>query len=591
MHELYLWPFQDAVHAGVGSVMCSYNRINGTYGCENSKAMNGLLKGELNFQGFVVSDWVAQHSGLASADAGLDMAMPDSPRYWDDDRLANAVDKGFNRTRLEDMAIRTIATWYQFGQDEEDFPELGVGMPADITLPHEYVDAKDPAARPNLLQQAIEGHVLVKNIRNALPLRTPKSLSVFGYDATSAWAANPAPEGNVAGAPDFWTQSWQGVNLTDEQAHEVGTNAPVIDPPGTYRGVLLVGGGSGSNVPAYISTPYDAISQRAYDDGTEIWSDFASHDPSVVASSDACLVFINAFSTEIFDRPGLTDEASDQLVSSVASKCNNTIVVVHNVGVRLVDAFADNENVTAIIFAHLPGQDAGRAVARILYGDVSPSGRLPYTVAKESSDYGNLLGPCEGGKSRSPQCDFNEGVNIDYRHFLARNITPRYEFGFGLTYSSFEYSKLQVDINATATDGEPTGGAPVYANGTTDNSENDSVIVGGLASLFESAGTVTATIANTGSATAAEVAQLYLLIPDDNVAASNSSVVNTRALRGFQKIELAPGDSRQVTFGLRRKDVSRWDTVKQAWVVPSGAFEVFVGKSVLDTPLQSTFIL
>ena len=591
MHELYLWPFQDAVHAGVGSVMCSYNRINGTYGCENSKAMNGLLKGELNFQGFVVSDWVAQHSGLASADAGLDMAMPDSPQYWDKDRLANAVDKGFNRTRLEDMAIRSIAAWYQFGQDGEDFPELGVGMPADITRPHEYVDAKDPTSRSSLLQQAVEGHVLVKNIRNALPLRSPKSLSVFGYDATSAWAANPAPEGNVAGAPDFWTQSWQGVNLTDEQAHQVGSNAPVVDPPGTYHGVLLVGGGSGSNVPAYISTPYDAISQRAYDDGTEIWSDFASHDPSVVASSDACLVFINAFSTEIFDRPGLTDEASDELVKSVASKCNNTIVIVHNVGVRLVDAFADNENVTAIVFAHLPGQDAGRAVARILYGDVSPSGRLPYTVARDSSDYGNLLGPCQGGKSRSPQCDFTEGVNIDYRHFLARNITPRYEFGFGLTYSSFEYSKLQVDINATATDGEPTGGAPVYANGTTQNTENDSVIVGGLASLFESVGTVTTRIANTGSVTAAEVAQLYLLIPDENVAASNSSVVNTRALRGFQKLELAPGDSRQVTFGLRRKDVSRWDTVKQAWVVPSGAFEVFVGKSVLDTPLQSTFTL
>ena len=174
--------------------MCSYNRINGTYGCENSKAMNGLLKGELNFQGFVVSDWVAQHSGLASADAGLDMAMPDSPRYWDKDRLANAVDKGFNRTRLEDMAIRSIAAWYQFGQDGEDFPELGVGMPADITRPHEYVDAKDPTSRSSLLQQAVEGHVLVKNIRNALPLRSPKSLSVFGYDATSAWAANPAPD-------------------------------------------------------------------------------------------------------------------------------------------------------------------------------------------------------------------------------------------------------------------------------------------------------------------------------------------------------------------------------------------------------------
>jgi beta-glucosidase len=590
MHELYLWPFQDAIHAGVGSVMCSYNRINGTYGCENSKTINGLLKGELNFPGFVVSDWVAQHSGQASANAGLDMAMPDS-RYWGDNRLANMVDNGLNRTRLEDMATRIIATWYQFGQDNPDLPELGVGMPVDVTKPHDYVDARDPAAKASLFQQAVEGHVLVKNIRDALPLRSPKVLSIFGYDAVSVWAMNPAPEANVPGAPDFWTQSWQGVNVTDDQAHQIGSNAPVESPPGTYKGVLLVGGGSGSNVPAYISSSYDAIAQRAYDDGTEIWSDFASLDPSVVASTSACLVFINAFSSEIFDRPNLADDVSDELVKNVASKCNNTIVVVHNVGVRLVDAFADNDNVTAIIYAHLPGQDAGRAVAQILYGDVSPSGRLPYTVAKDASDYGNLLKPCQADSSDSPQCDFTEGVNIDYRHFLAQNITPRYEFGFGLTYTTFEYSGLELNVNATATDGSITGNAPVYANGTTQNSKSDPVIVGGLASLFESVGSIAATISNNGSVAAAEVAQLYLLIPNDNVTASNPDIVNTRALRGFQKVTVLPNNTTKVTFDLRRKDISRWDTQKQAWVVPSGEFGVYVGRSVLDTPLRSTFTL
>jgi beta-glucosidase len=518
------------------------------------------------------------------------MAMPDS-KYWGDDRLANMVDNGLNRTRLEDMATRIVATWYQFGQDSRDLPKLGAGMPVDVTIPHRYVDARDPAAKASLLQQAVEGHVLVKNIRNALPLQSPKVLSIFGYDATSVWAANPASEGNVAGAPDFWTQSWQGVNMTDEQAHEIGSNAPVESPPGTYRGVLLVGGGSGSNVPAYISTPYDAIAQRAYDDGTEIWSDFASLDPSVVSSTSACLVFINAFSSEIFDRPDLADEASDDLVRNVASKCNNTIVVIHNVGIRLVDAFADNDNVTAIIYAHLPGQDAGRAVAQILYGDVSPSGRLPYTVAKVASDYGDLLNPCQADGNQSPQCDFTEGVNIDYRHFLARNTTPRYEFGFGLTYTSFEYSGLQVDVNATATDGSEAGDAPVYNNGTTQNSERNPVVVGGLASLFESVGSVTASMANTGSVTAAEVAQLYLLIPNGNVTASDPSIVNTRVLRGFQKVTVSPNNTAKVVFELRRKDISRWDTRKQAWTVPSGEFAVFVGKSVLDTPLRSTFTL
>ena len=437
-------------------------------------------------------------------------------------------------------------------------------------------------------QQAIEGHVLVKNVNNALPLRSPKTLSIFGYDAINVWAADPAPVENVGGAPDFWTQSWQGINLTSAQAHEIVTNEPVEAPPATYRGVLTVGGGSGSNVPAYISSPYDAIQARAYEDGTALWSDFASLEPSVVTSTDACLVFINAFASEIWDRPNLADDESDLLVSNVASKCNNTMVVIHNVGARLVDSWADHPNITAIMYGHLPGQDAGRALVQLLYGDVSPSGRMPYTVAKKASDYGSLLGPCQADDPSSPQCDFTEGVNIDYRYFLAQNITPRYEFGYGLTYASFAYTKLQININATATDESPTGNAPVYTNGTTQNADDSSIIVGGLASLFESAGSITASITNTGNVTAAEVAQLYLQIPMGNVTASNSSIVNTRALRGFQKVMLAPNETAQVSFELRRKDVSRWDTFKQAWVVPSGEFGVFVGKSVLEVPLQST---
>lgn len=111
IHELYLWPFQDAVKAGAGAVMCSYNRINNSYGCQNSKTLNGLLKGELGFQGFVVTDWSAQHTGIASAEAGLDMVMPDSP-FWENGTLALAVRNGsLAQTRLDDMATRILASW------------------------------------------------------------------------------------------------------------------------------------------------------------------------------------------------------------------------------------------------------------------------------------------------------------------------------------------------------------------------------------------------------------------------------------------------------------------------------------------------
>ncbi|KAK1062374.1 hypothetical protein LTR12_010315 [Friedmanniomyces endolithicus] len=556
MHELYLWPFQDLVHAGVGCAMCSYNRINNTYACENSKAMNGLLKGELNFQGFVVSDWAGQHSGLPSADAGLDMAMP-TTGYWNERQLEKAVDSGaLNQTRLVDMATRIVATHYQFGQDRA-LP-LGIGMPPNLLLPHNYTDAKDPASKSSLLQQAIEGHVLVKNINGALPLKQPKVLSIFG---------------------------WEAIGLGMQQSIGIGSNAPVQNPPEVQNGTLIVGGGSGSNTPAYISSPYDAIQSRAYDDGTAIFFDFVSTNPTVVSSSDACLVFINEYSSEVWDRPGLADPDSDTLVNNVASACNNTIVVIHNAGIRLVDAWVNNPNVTAVIFAHLPGQDAGRAVASILYGDVGPSGRLPYTVARRSSDYGSLLGPCQADGSLSPQCDFTEGVNVDYRGFLARNTTPRYEFGYGLTYSSFKYANLQTNINGTATPSDTV--TPVYTNGTTnENINNTAVGDGGLLSLFESVGTITASISNTGSVAAAEVAQLYLQIP---ATTSNSSNPRTRVLRGFEKVLIQPNETAQVAFNLRMKDVSTWNVTRQAWVVPSGEYGVYVGKSVLDTPLTGSF--
>ena len=229
-------------------------------------------------------------------------------------------------------------------------------------------------------------------------------------------------------------------------------------------------------------------------------------------------------------------------------------------------------------------------MAQILYGDVSPSGRLPYTVAKQATDYGDLLSPCQAPRnSLSPQCDFAEGPNIDYRSFLARNMTPRFEFGFGLTYSTFNYSDLVISVNATAT-ANNTIVAPVYANGTTNNNDSNNntalIGVGGLESLFTSVGTVEATITNTGTVAAAEVAQLYLQIPTKY---TNSTNPVTRVLRGFQKVTIQPNATARVSFDLRAKDVSSWDMVRQAWVVPKGQFNVWVGKSVLDTPLVGKF--
>jgi beta-glucosidase len=299
-----------------------------------------------------------------------------------------------------------------------------------------------------------------------------------------------------------------------------------------------------------------------------LW-DFQNTEP-YVASSDACIVFINAEASEGWDRPGLSDSYSDNLVEYVASQCSNTIVSIHNAGIRIVDAWIDNPNVTAVIYAHLPGQDSGQALVDVIYGKQSPSGRLPYTVAKKASDYGRLLGPVIPTNTTQwhTQDNFTEGVYIDYRDFMKKNITPRYEFGYGLTYSEFTYSDLQAQTTST--------------NSSTWKAGNNTALVeGGDPGLWQNVASVTCTIQNTGDVAAAEVAQLYVHIPGGPA----------RVLRGFSKHYLQPGESCQVSFDLTRRDLCEFDADLDTWVLNGGDYEIFVGKSVLDIQLQSTISL
>ncbi|KAL1877654.1 hypothetical protein Plec18167_004619 [Paecilomyces lecythidis] len=565
IHELYLWPFQDAIKAGAGSVMCSYNRINNSYGCQNSKTLNGLLKGELGFQGFVVTDWSAQHSGVASADAGLDMAMPSS-EYWENGNLSLAVQNGsLAKSRLDDMATRIVATWYKYAE----FEDPGHGMPVDLLAPHAITDARDPASKATIFQGAVEGHVLVKNANGALPLQQPKFLSLFGYDAV---AASRNTMDNLTFS--MWQMGLSnsltypnGSAVDDVTLQYIFLSSAATDafgPAVALNGTMITGAGSGSITPSYIDAPFDAFQRQAYEDGTYLAWDFSSQKPLVNQGSEACLVFINAQSSEGWDRPDLRDTYSDELVENVAAQCNNTMVVIHNAGIRLVDRWIDHPNVTAVIFGHLPGQDSGRALVEIMYGKQSPSGRLPYTVARNESDYGNLLNPTVPPGDVDlfyPQDNFTEGVYIDYKAFIAANVTPRFEFGYGLTYTTFNYSNLQVvNIPSAQTSALPPA---------------SEVLEGGLSSLWDVLARVQCTVTNTGSVAAAEVAQLYVGIPGGP----------ERVLRGFDKQSILPGRNVEFSFDLMRRDLSTWDVKAQNWVLQQGSYPIYVGKSVLDIQL------
>ncbi|EQL00879.1 Glycoside hydrolase, family 3 [Ophiocordyceps sinensis CO18] len=517
MHELYLWPFQDAVRAGAGNIMCSYQRINNSYGCANSKTLNGLLKTELGFQGFVVADWDAQSAGVATALAGLDLAMPNGDKFWGPS-LVEAVKNGsVPEARLDDMVTRIMTTWYQFKQDKI-FTKPGIGMPKDLTKPHEAIEGRAAGALPVLLVGAVEGHVLVKNNKKTLPLKRPRMLSLFGYSAKS-------PDTYTPGSGLLASASW-AIGAESIDVIEVGQTLLDSRPSPNYstigkKGTLFGGGGSGATTPAVFTSPFESLKTKAAHEDTAIYYDFESAEPAVDALSDACIVFGNAWACEGYDRPAIDDEYTDNLIKAVAKQCAKTIVVFHNAGPRLVDSFVDHPNVTAVIFAHLPGRDSGEALVSLLYGDSNPSGKLSYTVAKKDSDYGHLLDPdLPHGKYRKfPQSDFSEGTYLDYKYFDKHGIEPRYEFGFGLSYTTFAFSDLSMRFPRVANKGPFPVGA---------------VAAGGATDLWDVVAVVSVSVCNTGARAGAEVAQLYVGIPGGPA----------RQLRGFDKPYLVPGERR-----------------------------------------------
>ncbi|GAQ47566.1 hypothetical protein AtubIFM56815_003804 [Aspergillus tubingensis] len=206
--------------------------------------------------------------------------------------------------------------------------------------------------------------------------------------------------------------------------------------------------------------------------------------------SDACLVFVNALAGEGADRTELYNADQDTMVKTVADNCNNTIVVINTMGPRLVDQWIEHENVTAVLYSPLLGQNSGKSTLDVLYGEVNPSARLTYTIAKNEWDYNVRV-------YDTKECDFTEGVYIDYRYFDAYNITPRYEFGCGLSYTSFTYTDLNVpSIEALS----------VYPSGKKS--------VGGPVDLWDVIANVTVSVTNTGGRAGAETPQLYLSYPE-----------------------------------------------------------------------------
>lgn len=470
LHEMYAWPFQDAIKAGVASVMCSYQQVNNSYACQNDRILNGILKDEFGFQGFVQSDWLAQRSGVASALSGLDMSMPGDGLYWADgdslwgSKLTMATMNGsVPLVRLNDMVSRIVASWYYVGQDNKaNFTEGGPNFSSwtqdevghlyegsgdgATGVVNKFVDAQGEgeAAHKNVARQvAAEGIVLVKNEGNVLPLT------------------------RTGGRPKTQGQKFK-VSVIGEDSHNMPNGPNWCVDRGCNKGTLATGWGSGSAEFPYLTAPDEALIAAFDNNSVEIVTWPGENIPNaqkdrVLHEQDLCIVFANADSGEGYVPP--TDaQRGDRndlklahygmpSIKMVAQECGGdgsspTIVVLHTVGPVEVEQWIDLPGVKAVLFAHLPGQESGNALVDVLFGDVDASGRLPYTVGKKLEDYGPsakiMMVPEPADK---PQQNFDEGLYIDYRWFDKKGIEPRYPFGHGLSYTTWKLSSLMIQPN------------------------------------------------------------------------------------------------------------------------------------------------
>lgn len=407
LRELHLLPYEIAVPASqVGSVMCSYNKVNGVYACENDYLINKVLKGDLGFKGQVQSDWGATHSTVPSALAGLDEEEFRSQYFGQ--ALKTAVEAGqVPQSRLDDMVQRKLRTLIAIGV-YDDPP----GAPGSIDVSYgEKVTEKI----------ARQSSVLLKNERRALPLsRRARSIAVIGSHADV------------------------GVLSGGGSSQVTPPGGPAVPPTCNPEGP------GGSHCPVWApSSPLQAIRAEAphadvrFADGTD-----AAAAAALAKSADVVVVFAHEWRQEGADAqemnlpdlgPPEWPVAVDQeaLIRTVAAANRNTVVVLQNGGPLVMPWIGD---VRAVLEAWYPGSRGGPAIADVLFGDVNPSGKLTVTFPRQAADTPTGAAP----PTAALNIPYSERLLVGYRWYDAKGIEPLFEFGHGLSYTRYEYSQVQV---------------------------------------------------------------------------------------------------------------------------------------------------
>jgi beta-glucosidase len=509
MRETDLLAFQIAIGlAKPAGVMCSYNLVNGDHACENDYTLNQALKRDWKFQGFVLSDWGGTHSTTKAALAGLDMDMPGSDKYFSDPLKQAVLSGQVPQARLDDMVHRIVRSMFVNGV---------------IDNPPSRETVVDPFRGRDEAQKIEEKSiVLLQNSASILPLSAAKIKSI-------AIIGGHADVGIISG----------------------GGSAQVDAPGGNATG-LPRGQTRDSRVTYFPSAPLQYIRDQAapnasitYDPGTD-----AAQAAKAAAAAQLAIVFVTQPMEEGSDAPTLSlPDNQDALVAAVAAANPNTIVILETGG-PVTMPWAPK--VKAILEAWFPGIGGGQAIANVLFGRVNPSAKLPVTFAASDNDlphpqiagidYATLNQPGRHKQARDFPVDYNvEGMAVGYRWFQQKNLKPLFPFGFGLSYTHFTYSKLNVAPNAVSFD-----------------------------------------LRNTGSIAGDEIAEVYVTLPA-------SSGEPFRKLAAWKRVSLAPGATQRVEIPIDPLYLSTFSTTTNQWSEPDGKFLIEVGGSSADLPLHTGF--
>lgn len=515
MRESDLLAFEIGIEKGnPGSVMCSYNLVGGTYACENSFLLNHVLRHDWGYQGYVMSDWGAVHSTEALM-AGLDQqsgAILDKKRWFSSELKTALADGRVPQSAVDTAALRILRAMYAHG--------LVDNPPATSAIDY---DAHAQIA----LKAAEEGIVLLKNSKDILPLAgTARKIAVIGGEADI---------GVLSGGGSSSVVPVGGFAKTERLGPEFGAAATFARR--TYGGTAPL---------AVLKAAYPDA-EITYIDGSDV-----AAAAQLARDSDLAIVFGEKYSTEASDERDLSlDKDGDALIGAVTA-ANPHNVVVLEIGNPVVMPWRDKAG--AILAAWYPGQRGGEAIARVLSGEVNPSGHLPVTFPVSVAQLphpvlpGSDLPPPSkedkatyGINTNSPpfKITYPEGSDAGYRWFDRKHEKPLYAFGYGLSYTSFGYKDLKV-----------TGGDQL---------------------------TVSFKVTNTGKRAGADVPQVYVTLPG-----------KAKRLIGWDKPMLQPGESATVTVTADPRLLADFDTKRQLWVVDPGKVTVEVGHSAADTVLTGS---